>query len=93
MADKTPQYTEEYRREAADLALKGDRPATEVARELGINEKTFGNWVARRRRELAGTAVRGEPDEMRQMRQRMKQLERENEFLKKAAAFFASEQR
>lgn len=53
----------------------------------------MNNWVVRRRRELGG-----EPDpkaddaELREARRRIRELEQENAFLKKAAAFFAKDQ-
>ena len=66
---------------------------TECCRELGLNSKTVDKWVAKRRRELSG-----EPDpragerELREAQKRIRELEMENAFLKKAAAFFAREQ-
>jgi transposase-like protein len=85
-------YTEEYRREAADLAIASGRPTTEVARGLGTNHKAFGNWVAGRRRELAG-GVRAaglvDTPESRGHRRRIREPGLGNGFLKKAAASFA----
>lgn len=77
------------------MVLDDPRPIAEVARELGINEGTLGNWVA--------TFRKANPQEeeplMLSERARLRELERENrelrmqtEFLKKAAAFFASHQ-
>lgn len=72
--------------------IESGRPAAEVARELGMNESTLSNWVA------AWRAANPEGnEEMTPVdRQRVKDLEdenrrlrMENEFLKKAAAFFA----
>ena len=85
-------YTDEYRRECADYAISSGRPATQIARELGLNEKTFARWVVARRRELSGQQAPGDPPEVRELRRRNRELEMENEFLKKAAAFFAREQ-
>ena len=39
------QYPEEFRRETVRLVLSTDKPMAEVARDLGINYKTLGNWV------------------------------------------------
>lgn len=38
--------TEEYRRETADYVISIERPITHVAKELGINKKTFSAWGA-----------------------------------------------
>ncbi len=80
-------------RETADCIISTGRPTTECCRELGLNPKTVDKWVAKRRRELSG-----EPDpkagerELREAQKRIRELEMENAFLKKAAAFFAREQ-
>lgn len=76
------------------MVIDTSRPIAQVARDLGINEGTLGNWVGKYR---ADNPVSEELtlDE----RARLKELERENrelrlerDFLKKAAAFFAKEQ-
>ena len=41
---------EEFRRNAAKLALDGGRSLRDVVRELGINHDTLRNWVNRLRR-------------------------------------------
>lgn len=87
-------YTDEYRAECADYVISAGRPATEIAAELGIPAKTLQGWVRARRRQLDGAAA-GEPGadpELRAARRRIAELERENEFLKKASAFFARNQ-
>jgi transposase len=87
-------FTQEYRDEAVKLVIESSRPIAEVARELGINEGTLGNWVNVYRREHPVSEELSIPE-----RARLRELERENrelrlqaEFLKKAAAFFAKEQ-
>jgi transposase-like protein len=73
-----------------------NRPVAQVARELGINPGTLGNWVAAYRK---AHLVVEEPLSVSE-RARLRELERENqelkmrnEFLGKAAAFFAQEYR
>ena len=94
MKEKLPKYTEEYRRECADYALASDKPVSQVAKELGINEKTLSAWVVKRRRELAGevsvpSSVNDTERELKAAQKRIRELEQENAFLKKASAFFA----
>jgi len=91
---KYRKFTPEYRDEAVKHVLEGERPIAEVARDLGINEGTLGNWVGKYRREHPVSERLNLSD-----RARLRELERENrdlrmekEFLKKAAAFFAREQ-
>jgi transposase len=87
-------FTQEFRGEAVKLVIETSRPIAEVARELGVNEGTLGNWVGAYRREHPVSEELSVPE-----RARLRELERENrelrlqaEFLKKAAAFFAREQ-
>ena len=78
------------------MVIETSRPVAIVAKELGINESTLGNWVNLYRREHAGE----EPPLSVSDRARLREVERENrelkmqvEFLKKAAAYFASDHR
>jgi transposase len=92
-------YTEEFRRDAADLVLSSGRPTVEVARELGINDTTLGNWVRAERDRGGigkGTAVKDEPgqspeEENKRLRKRVAELEKEREILKRFAAFWVKE--
>jgi transposase len=86
-------FSPEYREEAVKMVLESSRPIAQVARDLGLNEGTLGNWVNTYRRTHAGD----EPPLTISERARLRELEKENrelkmerEFLGKAAAFFAS---
>jgi len=87
-------YTQEYKAEAVELVVHSDRPIVEVARDLGINEGTLGNWVNTAKR---NGSVKERPLNIDE-RARLKELEAENrrlkmerDLLKKAAAWFASQ--
>ncbi len=89
-------FSPEFREEAVKMVIESSRPIARVARELGINEGTLGNWVGAYRRDHAGE----EPPLTVSKRARLRELEREtrelrmeNEFLKKAAAYFATNHR
>lgn len=91
---KYRKFSPEYRDEAVKQVIETSRPIAEVARDLGINEGTLGNWVNKYRNEHPASEELDISD-----RARLRELERENrdlrmerEFLKKAAAFFAREQ-
>lgn len=81
------------------MVLDGDRPVTHVARELGIHDTTLHNWVRAWRRERGaagpGSAPDGEKKSERELEleRENRKLREENSFLKKAAAFFAAENR
>ncbi len=96
MSGKYRKFTPEFRDEAARMVVETSRPIAEVARELGINETSLGNWVRAYRVKHAGD----EPPLQISERARLRELERENrelraknEFLSKAAAYFAAEHR
>ena len=88
-------FTPEYRRDVACLVLDTGSTIASVARDLGLGESVVGRWVTLKR--VRRQAVReGRPDpreleaEITALRRRVRQLEKENEFLGKANAFFAS---
>lgn len=89
-------YSPEYREEAVKLVIETSRPIAQVAKELGVQEGTLGSWVARYRRDHAGD----EPElnitdraRLRELERETRELRMENEFLKKAAAYFAKDHR
>ena len=91
---KYRKFTQEYRDEAVLMVIQSQRPIAQVARELGINEGTLVTWVSKYRSEHPVAEELSLPD-----RAKLKELERENrelrlmnDFLKKAAAYFAREQ-
>ncbi len=96
MAGKYKTFSPEFRDEAARMVVETSRSIAEVARELGISETSLGNWV-RAYREMH---AEDEPPLQVSERARLRELERlnrelemENAFLKKAAAYFAREHR
>ena len=73
--------------------LESSRPIAQVARELGLNEGTLGNWVNAYRRAHAGEEpplTITERARLRELEKEVRELKMEREFLGKAAAFFAS---
>lgn len=96
MARQKRVYSQEYRDEAVKMVIDSSRPTAVVAKELGLLPGTLGNWVSAYRKIHP---VDEQPLDMPD-RARLKELERENrelrlqnEFLKKAAAFFAQDHR
>jgi len=96
MAKKYQKFSPEFREEAAKLVIATSRAIADVARELGVSETSLGNWVRAYREKHAGD----EPELQLSERARLRELERRNRdmemelaFLKKAAAYFAREQR
>ena len=88
-------FTPQFKDEAVRLVNDSGRPIAEVARDIGVNEGTLGNWVNLWRSEHAGEEPPlgiSERAELAQLRRDNQMLRMEREFLKKAAAFFATEQ-
>jgi hypothetical protein len=54
VSGKYRKFTPEFREEAARMVAGTSRPIADVARELGINETSLGNWVRAYREEHAG---------------------------------------
>ena len=93
MANPAAKYADEFRRGTAGYVISTGRPISECCGELGLNSKTVNQWAIKRRREISGQSdPRVEDRELREARKRIRELEIENAFLKKAAAFFAREQ-
>ena len=51
MPGRYRQFSPEFKDEAVRLVIEASRSIAQVARELGINEGTLGNWVNRYRAE------------------------------------------
>jgi transposase len=94
MGQARKKYTQEYKDEAVELVVSSGRPVAEIARDLGINEATLGNWVNKAKQ--AGK-VEDKPldtDErarLKELEEEVRRLRMERDFLKKAAAWFARE--
>jgi transposase len=94
---KRPSYTKEFKREAVRLLERGDKPAADLARELGIKRNQLYKWQqqlqARGREDVfPGHGRRaGSEAEVAQLRREVARLKEENVILKKAAMYFAKE--
>lgn len=93
---KRKTYTPEFRREAAHLVIDTGRTITAVAAEIGVGAQLLGRWV-QLERDRTGESSEGplevdERAELERLRREVAELRMDNEFLGKAAAFFASKQ-
>ena len=84
----------EFRQRAVELARVGDKRVAVVAKDLGISESCLRNWLAQADADENGSGARltsAEKKELAELRKKNRQLELENEILKRAAAYFARE--
>jgi len=96
MARKYRKFSPEFRDEAVRMVIEGSRPVAQVARELGMVEGTLSNWVNQYRKDHAGDEPPLTPNErirLAEAERELRELRMENEFLKKAAAYFARDHR
>lgn len=96
MTRQRKRYTPEFKTEAAMRVIDSSRPIAQVAKEIGLNPTLLGKWVAIERERLSSIDGMSSSDmqkRIRQLERRNAELEKDNEFLSKAAAFFAAKQR
>ena len=97
--NKYNHYTQDFRREAVRRSDDPDTSPTEVARELGIHPGQIYNWRRQYKRlsDKQFNSVKGvdysveESEEIRKLKRHISDLKEENEFLKKATAYFSKE--
>ena len=84
----------EFRHRAIELAREGAKPIARIAKDLGISESCLRNWMAQADADENGSTLKptsAEKKEIAELRRKNRQLEMENDILKRAAAYFARE--
>lgn len=84
-------YTDEFKRDAVALVESGIAHKT-VCRDLGISKSALQVWVRDAKFQSHGMTPSKDPDEQRQMAaavKRIRELEMENEVLRRAAAYLS----
>jgi transposase len=87
-------YDPDFREGAVRLVRETGKPIAQVARELGINEGTLGNWVAvERRRRETGNGALGEDEraELARLRRECAELRMRCDVLKRSVALWVEE--
>ena len=90
------QFSDEFKESAVRLILDEGKTVGAVARELDLTASALATWVkhARAERSAGKTGLtKVERDELSALRKENRVLREEREILKKAAAFFAKQNR
>jgi transposase len=87
-------YDEDFKEGAVQLVMQTGKPIAQVARELGINEGTLGNWCAKRR----GAGENGQAQlseseraELERLRKEIIELRMQRDVLKRSVALWVDE--
>jgi len=90
-------FSAEFRASSVKLAIDSDQPIAPTAKDLGINPNTLHTWINKysQPKEQNKTLRTDEHlyDELKRLKKEIAQLTEERDLLKKAAAYFAREQR
>lgn len=88
-------FSREVKLEAVRMVLSGQRPAAQIAKELGISAHLLYEWKKVLQVDLMA-ASSPSPDlekELKRLQRENAELREERDFLKKATAFFAKNPR
>jgi transposase len=94
-SNTSKRYSDEFKRDAVELALSSDKTVTEVARDLGVSPEGLRGWVKQAKTDRgegpAGALTTAEREELVRLRKRDREQQQTIEILKKGLAFFAKE--
>ena len=91
MPEIRKKYDREFRDGAVRIVEETGKPIAQVARDLGVNEGTLGNWVARAREAREGTdglLSTGDLEELKRLRAENAELRMERDVLKRSVVLW-----
>ena len=87
-------FDEDFKAGAVRLVFETGKPIAQVARDLGVNEGTLGNWVALARRQRGdgdGPLSEDERAELARLRKENAELRMQRDVLKRSVALGVTE--
>ena len=95
MSEERRKFDEDFRQGAVRIVRETRKPIAQVARDLGVNEGTLGNWCAKDRR-ARGPAGQGqlsedERAELVRLRRENAELVMQRDVLKRSVALWVNE--
>jgi len=100
MGSTGKRYNQEFKDSTIQLALNSEKSTLQIAKDLGMSEKTLYAWlrVYRKNHKLEPmttvkkkSSVESLEEENRRLRRELASVKKDREILKKAAAYFAKE--
>ena len=84
-------HPQEFRDDVVAVARRGDAPIAQIAKDLGISESCLRNWLAKADVEdgVKPGVKTAENAENRELKEKIRLLEQENEVLRRAAAYLS----
>ena len=93
MSEKRTKYDAEFREGAVRIVEETGKSVAAVARDLGVNEGTLGNWVVKAREARTGSKglSEGDHEELKRLRAENAELRMERDVLKRSVVLWVKE--
>jgi transposase len=94
MGETRRKFDQDFKEGAVRLVRETGKPIAQVAKDLGINEGTLGNWVnadKRRRSDGNGVLSEDERSELARLRKENAELAMERDVLKRSVALWVKD--
>ena len=94
MGETRRKFDQDFREGAVRLVRETGKPGAQVARDLGINEGTLGNWVALDRQRRDGEGGQLDEDgraELARLRREVAELRMRCDVLKRSVALWVQD--